>query len=100
MNPVHETLLQDFLRDVWTYGSDRLSYRLLNRWFKAERITKRIWLAILANFETIREEVGDTDGYQLGYLETDRADCITFIVLDPADAVTSYMKPVAEIAGV
>lgn len=96
MDPVHETLLKDFLRDVWAYGSDRLSYRLLNRWFKAERITKRVWLAIQAQFEAVREEVGDTQGWRLGILETTRADYLTFIVLDPVGAKTSYMIPLSD----
>lgn len=96
MNAVHEMMLKDFLRDVWTYGSDRLSYRLINRWFECERITKRVWLAFESYFEGIREEEKDQQGYRLGYLDTNRADFITFIVLDPEGSKSSYMMPLME----
>lgn len=93
MDRTHETFLQDTLRDVRDFGAARLPYRLLYRWFGAERLSKRVWSGLIANWQAVLEETGD-DGWRLGFIENGRNDDLTLICLDPERAKESYIKPV------
>jgi hypothetical protein len=94
MNPVHETMLLDILRDVWIFGAAPIPYYSVYRWFKAERLTKRVWAALNAHWETVREENGDGEGWRLGWIDTGRSDILMFVCLDPEGASKSHLKPV------
>ena len=94
MDRTHETLLLDTLRDVFDFGAARLPYRLLYRWFGADRLSKRVWSGLVAHWETVLEERNDKDGWRLGYVDNGRTDDITLICLDPMNAKASYLKPI------
>jgi len=93
MDRTHETLLLDVLRDVYDFGAARLPYRLLYRWFKADRISKRVWSGLSAHWDTVLEEFGDTVGHRLGYYHSERSDDLTLICLDPIGAKVSEFRP-------
>ena len=93
MEKVHEVLMMDVLRDVYQFGSARLPYHLMYRWFRAEKIGKRTWLRIIDMWDEVREEHGDEEGWRIGFIDTGRSDDLTLVCLDPEGARESYMKP-------
>ena len=94
MDRTHETLLLDTLHDVYDFGTARVPYRLLNRWFEAERLTKRVWSGLRASWDRVLEEKGNNDGWRLGFIKNGRNDEITLVCLDPEGAAESYFKPI------
>jgi hypothetical protein len=84
----------DTLRDVFDFGAARVPFRFLNRWFEAERLTKRVWSGLRAAWDRVLEERGDSDGWRLGFIQNGRSDEITLVCLDPDGAATSCLKPI------
>jgi hypothetical protein len=94
MNSIHETMLRDVLRDVWTFGAAPLGYHLVYRWFNAERLTKRVWATLNEFWDDVRAENGDKEGWRLGWIDTGRHDILMLVTLDPKHAAQSHFKAV------
>lgn len=98
MDRTHETMLLDTLRDVFDFGTARLPYRLLNRWFEAERLSKRVWVGLDAHWQTVLDERNDKTGWRLGYIRNERSDEITLICLEPKRGAQSRFQPIETLA--
>lgn len=95
MNPTHETLLTDVLRDVYVYGSARVLWHHWYRWLDIDRMTKNKWRDIQRRWEALLDDFGDKNGWRLGFVDNDRGDFLTLICMDPEGAKSSWLKPVS-----
>lgn len=80
MDRHHENLLKDALRDVLSLGATTLEWRLVYRWFNAQRMTKQRWQTFLALWDEVLAEAGDYD-YRLGRQALDSPATVTFVLL-------------------
>lgn len=92
MNLTHETLFVDTLRDVYLHGSTRVAWFHWYRWLNAERMTKNKWREVQKRWEDLMDDLGEDGGYQLGFVDSNRTDFLTLVLIDPEDEL---IKPIS-----
>lgn len=92
MDRTHETLLLDVLRDVYVHGSARVAWYQWYRWLNAERMTKNKWRDVEKRWAALLDDLGDDDGYELGFVDSDRGDFLTLVLIDPKGEL---IKPIS-----
>lgn len=86
MDLAHETMLSDFLLDVWETGTGRIEKRLLLRWYGYQKLTLNVWRNIHQRFQAILNEAGEKpDDWQLFVHEHETDGTVVFACLDLGD---------------
>lgn len=88
----HETFISDLLHDVYLHGSARVAWYQWYRWLDAERMTKNKWRDVQKRWEGLMDDIGEKGGYELGFVDSNRGDFLTLVMIDPND---DLIKPIS-----